>query len=144
MSHSTSNLHGLAERLIEFDAIENKNNDDRTSCFFACERLRSPLTHLMGAAGFHALLARSQVLAKEEAGWLQTIRLNPDGSFEGLDEALLQQTPDEQADGKVAMLTQLLGLLVAFIGVTLTMNLVSQIWPNFPLDASSFEDTEKQ
>ena len=46
--------------------------------------------------------------------------------------------PEDVAEGGVALLAQLLGLLVAFIGESLTLRLVHDIWPAVPLSDLDF------
>jgi len=98
--------------------------------FYVCEKLRPPLATLMGNAGFHALLSRALLLAQGEVPWLKSVRVNADGSFEGLAELDRQLGPQEIAEGRIVLLAQLLGLLVAFIGEDLTMRLTLEIWPS--------------
>jgi len=61
-----------------------------------------------------------------------------DGSLEGLEELHVQLDLDEFFEGRIVLLTQLLGLLVAFIGENLTLRLVREVWPNVPLDNLDF------
>jgi hypothetical protein len=49
---------------------------------------------------------------------------------------------DETLKGGASLVAQLLGLLVTFIGVALTMRLVRDIWPDAPYDSTDSE-TEK-
>jgi hypothetical protein len=50
-----------------------------------------------------------------------------------LKELHTQVDPVEYIEGKVVLLAQLLGLLVALIGPGLTSSLVGEIWPKIPL-----------
>jgi hypothetical protein len=52
--------------------------------------------------------------------------------------------PAEIFDGRVVLLAQLLGLLVAFIGERLTLSLVREIWPRIPLNDLDFGNGDKK
>lgn len=101
--------------------------------FSAFEKLRQHLAKLVGIAGFHSLLARSLVLATPKALWLLGVRVGSDGTLEDfhegdpLSEALV-------AEGCTALLAQFLALLVTFIGESLTLRLVQEIWPTVRLN----------
>ena len=49
------------------------------------------------------------------------MHVKADGSLEGVEEHHAQLDPDELFEGRVVLLAQLLGLLVAFIGENLTL-----------------------
>ena len=106
--------------------------------FTVVEKLRPPLTNLMGMAGFRALLARSLTLAAAEVVWLRVVQLNADGTWEGLDELEAQVGPADFLEARVVALAQLIGLLVAFIGKNLTLRLVGEIWPSLSLNELDF------
>jgi hypothetical protein len=97
----------------------------------------------MGNGGFHALLARALALAKTEVSWLRPVHVNASGSMEGLRELQTQLSPDEFLEGRVVLLAQLLGLLVAFIGEKLTLRLMREVWPKVPLDDLDLENKGK-
>jgi hypothetical protein len=108
-----------------------------------CEKLRSPLSTLMGNAGFRALLARALLLASSEIPWLREVQVTPGGSLR-LDEVNSQVDPAMIADGGVETLAELLGLLVAFVGEKLTVQIVCEVWPELPRnDHSSVEDSNE-
>jgi hypothetical protein len=83
----------------------------------------------MGTTGFCALLARALKLAGAEVPLLRALQVNTDGSLEGLDNLEAQADPQELAKGRVVLLAELLGLLVVFIGQSLTLRLVREVWP---------------
>ncbi|HEY0257068.1 MAG TPA: hypothetical protein VGC39_06470 [Candidatus Methylacidiphilales bacterium] len=72
-------------------------------------------------------------MAGAELPRLRAVRVKDDGTFDGLDELHLKLKPAEFLECRVALLTQLLGLLVAFIGEILTIRLVREVWPKVPL-----------
>jgi len=104
--------------------------------FHCCEKLRPHLATLMGDGGFRALLSRA--LADTEVPWLRAVHVKPDGSLGGLEELHVQLDLDEFFEGRIVLLAQLIGLLVAFIGENLTLRLVREVWPNVPLNDLDF------
>ena len=99
---------------------------------------------LMGSVGFRALLLRALALATVEVPWLRAVEVKGDGSLAGLEELQAQLAPEETAEGRVVLLTQLLGLLVAFVGENLTVRLVSEVWPKLPLNDSEIDNRDEQ
>jgi len=97
-------------------------------------KLRLHLAPLTGNAGFRALLSRAVALASPEVPWLPGVNVKSDGSLEGLDKLDGQYDPKEIAAGRVILLAQLLGLLVAFIGETLTLRMLRDLWPQLSRD----------
>jgi hypothetical protein len=128
-------MRDFAERLIAHETRENKSSETKTSGpFLVGEKLRPHLAPLMGNVGFRALLSRALALANAEVPWLRAVHVKADGSFQGLDELGAQVDPDEIFEGRVVLLAQLLGLLVAFIGEDLTLRLVREVLPKDHLD----------
>src|ERR1022692_3070860 len=114
MSRATPKMRDLAERLIAYETKGNKSSGTKTAgLFLVGEKLRLHLTALMGNVGYRALLSRALALANAEVPWLHAVHIKADGSFEGLDELGAQVDPDEIFKGRVVLLAQLLGLLVA-------------------------------
>lgn len=97
--------------------------------FRVCERLRQPLGRLLGNGGFRALLSRAQALAGAEVNWLRDLRIKADGSLEGLEEAEAKLDSRAVAEGEIVLVSQLLGLLITFIGPALTLRMLHDIWP---------------
>ena len=128
-------MQDFAKRLMAYEALGNKSSE--TTALVAVRvaaKLRSHLTTLMGHGGFQALLLRALALAVAEASWLRAVRVTADGSLEGLEELHARLDPNEFFKGGVALLAQLFGLLVAFIGENVTLRLVREVWPKMPLD----------
>ena len=126
----------FARRLIVQETLENKSRGAETpEAFHASDRLRPHLATLMGNNGFRALLMRSLALANAEVPWLRAVHVKADGSLDGLKALHLHLGPEEFLEGRVFLLAELLGLLVAFVGPNLTEHLVGEIWPqNSPAD----------
>jgi len=139
MSRATPKMRDFAERLIAHETRENKSSETKTSGpFLVGEKLRPHLAPLMGNVGFRALLSRALALANAEVPLLRAMHIKADGSFDGLDELGAQVDPDEIFKGRVVLLAQLLGLLVAFIGEDLTLRLVREVWPKLSLNNLDF------
>jgi hypothetical protein len=128
-------MRNFAKRLVAYETLGNKSSGPKiTEAFQACEELRPHLATLMGNAGFRALVSRSLTLAGAEVPWLRAVNVTSDGSLEGLDKLGDRLDPVEIAEGKVVLLAQLIGLLMAFIGEKLTVRLLREVWPKLSVD----------
>lgn len=133
----STNVKQFAHRLIEFEtgtATAASVGDHKSPAFCVCEKLRQPLSRLAGVAGFRSLLSRALALASGELRWLKAIHIAADGSLKGWDDTQAQLSPHEIREGEVLLVTQLLGLLVTFIGEGLTMRLLLDAWPDVAFD----------
>lgn len=72
---------------------------------------------------------RSLALAGTEIPWLRSITVSVEGNLEGVHLPVGAPTPSEIYDGTVEQGAQLIGLLVAFIGEKLTLQLLAEVWP---------------
>ena len=132
-------MREFAERLMAYETKENKSSETKTpAACLVVDKLRPHLATLMGNLGFRALLSRALALANAEVPWLRAVDVDADGSLEGVDELGAQVDPDGIFDGCVVLLAQLLGLLVAFIGESLTLQLVREVWPKLSLNDLDF------
>ena len=135
MSRATPQMRAFAEVLIAHESSENPATAiKRPADFPVFEKLRSPLAMLMGNGGFRALLSRALALAAAEIPWLRTVHVNADGALAWDAELHPPLAPAEILEGRVVLLAQLLGLLVAFIGPGLTSRLIGEIWPKIMLN----------
>jgi len=100
----------------------------------AVETLRPKLSTLMGKSGFRALLARALALAVPEAPWLAGVQVNGDGFLERQVPDELKPDAEQIFAGHAALVAQLLGLLVSFIGEILMIRLVCETWPLLPVN----------
>ena len=116
----------LARRLLAYEADAGKNSEPPESAAFrVCEKLRRSLCSLAGVAGFRSLLSRALALARAEAPNLSVLQVAADGSIQGLDKLERQNDKDQVAQGGVILISQLLGLLLTFIGEAMTSRLVT-------------------
>jgi hypothetical protein len=134
----------LAQRLLSYEVVAGKNSEPAESAAFrVCAKLRRPLITLAGVAGFRSLLSRALTLARAEAPSLSAVQVAEDGSLKGLGE-LSSQTDKEQArDAGAILITQLIGLLLTFIGEGLTLRLIQDVWPEAAFDGRVFEKERK-
>jgi hypothetical protein len=95
-----------------------------------CEKLRLLLSKLAGAAGFQSLMSRALAMAKAEVPSLEAVQVRADGSLAGFDGGGQNQHAGAIGQGGVVVVAQLLGLLVTFIGDSLTLRLVRDAWPD--------------
>ena len=145
MNRATPQMRRIARRLLDAE-VRNAAEADFAGAFPAADKLRPSLAALMGRAGVSALFARSLALARAEMPWLEAARVDQAGAFEGLDALAAERPPDEYFEGMIILLAQILGLLVAFIGPSLTSRLVGEVWPQILFTERDFgkeDDCEK-
>ena len=138
MNQNVINLkvRDLAQRLLSSESTAENPCAANTSAVIINEKLRSGLIALAGTAGFRSLLARALTLAKREAPDLEGVQVKEDGSLEGLN--------GEETEGGTVLVAHLIGLLETFIGGSLTLRLLSDIWPDLSgADMNSEGETGK-
>jgi hypothetical protein len=123
----------LSQRLIAHE-LRSASGDGEAAraAFRVCEGLRRPLCALAGVAGYRALIARALALARGRSPWLAEVKIEPDGTlvFPADQANRLEDAEFARAGG--LLVAELLGLLSALIGETLTLRLVSNAWPDLP------------
>jgi hypothetical protein len=135
MSTAHPNIPDLARRLIALEAAQDRPSERHADeAVRACEKLRALMSKLVGAAGFRSLLSRALALAKAEVPSLGVVRIGADGSLEGFDEVEPDGDPGAAEEPGVILMARLLGLLVTFIGPSLTLRLVRDGWPDASWD----------
>jgi hypothetical protein len=91
------------------------------------ERLRRQFGAPVGADGFHALASRALALAKSESPQLSAVQITADGDLHGLGEVESAPGADEDGEGGVLLIAQLLGLFLTFLGETTTLQLIEDL-----------------
>jgi hypothetical protein len=135
MDRVSTQMRSFAKRLILCEAGGNQHvKMNAANAFAVCEKLRPQLATLMGNGGFRALLSRGLALASAEVPWLRDVHVESDGTLAGLEKLPASLELDEFLEGGVVLLAHLLGLLVAFIGESLTVRLAREVWPKARLD----------
>ena len=136
---ATVQMRDFIKRVIAFETRGNGPSGATTPVAFAvCEKLRPQWANLMGAIGFRTLLSRALKMASAEIPWLNEVRVRADGSLEATEKMDAQMDP-KTIEGSVALIIKLLGLLEGFIGETLAMRLMQDMWPRLPLNDSDSE-----
>jgi hypothetical protein len=137
-NRNSPKLKEFAQRLLAQEAASNESGGGTGAAFCICERFRISLANLMGSAGYRALLARAVALAGAEVPWLRGLHIRADSRLEDMAELVSKLTAQEIARGEVALVTELLGLLVTFIGPALTVQLMQEAWPEADLGEVEF------
>ena len=144
MSRASPSIRIFAERLIAHEAIGRKpSRPDAAGPVPVLAKLRPMLTTLMGSGGFRALLSRAVALTNADTVWMRAVHVKADGSLEGWAELATQVESEEFQQGGVTLLTHLLGLMVTFIGPTLTAHLLGEIWPKLSTSYLEWDNGEK-
>jgi hypothetical protein len=122
----------MAHRLI---AIERGGSlvapEDRDFSCSVCEKLRRPLSRLVGSAGVSSLVRRALTLAKRESPALHEVEVLEDGSLKGLEGDALQASD--------ILIAHLIQLLATFIGEGLTLRILRDAWPELDAMTGSLE-----
>jgi hypothetical protein len=120
----------LAQRLLANEAVSGETSlPPKSAAFRVYEKLRRHLCALAGVAGFQSLASRALTLARAEVPNLSAVQITVDGTLQGLDHLEPPIDSDEGGDG-VIFIAHLLELLFIFIGETLTLRLVQDVWPD--------------
>jgi hypothetical protein len=132
-------MRSVAVRLIEASSTTSSQTAHPVGLWIA--ELRPHLANLMGSGGFHALLSRALALAKEDMPCLHAVQVSATGALE-VGDAESRVDSKEFIEASVVLLAHLFGLLVAFIGENLTLQLVHEIWPKLLLRNFEFDGEE--
>lgn len=120
-------MRALAHRLLALEGRPQSATDEPADeAVRVFGRLRIALARFAGPDGFISLLRRALALARVNDPALQQVSVNADGSLAGLEQL--------SGEAAIAIITQLLGLLVTFVGESLTLRLVRDAWPDASLD----------
>ncbi len=125
-------MREFAARLIAHETGATSAQPGASPAFAVPNRMQTPVATLMGNGGHRALLMRALALAGAEVPWLRDVQVAIDGTLEGPDPPGEAVDPEEVLKGGVVLLAQLIGLLVAFIGERLTLQLVREVLPKLP------------
>jgi hypothetical protein len=138
-------IHHLARQLLAGEPPRaGSSHGDFDRAVRACEKLRTPLAKLAGAAGFASLLSRALALTKRQAPSLRSLRVEGDGLLAGFNEIRQDAKSADEARGEGTILVaELLNLLVTFIGEPLTLQLVREAWPDMPAETLTLSIKEK-
>ena len=88
----------------------------------------------MGRGGARALVARALFLASRDFPALRGVTANEHGTFVELDEAAVSLDDPDFREARVALLTELLLLLLQFLGPGMMLAIIRDAWPRAALD----------
>jgi hypothetical protein len=144
MSTAAPAIRHLARRLIAVEAARDESpGAPAGGAVRVCDRLRESLSRLTGVAGFRSLISRALALAKAEVPSLAPAQVRADGSLEGLDGSRHDQGAGSGGEAGVAVVAQLLGLLMTFVGEPLTLRLVRDAWPDASIPVTDAKGGEQ-
>jgi hypothetical protein len=132
-----SQMRDLANRLVAYEAAEGKVSEPMESAApRVYEKLRMRLSALAGVAGFQSLAFRALTQARSDAPGLWSVEVAADGSLKGLGglEPPADIDNDSAGEGGVVLIGRLLELLLIFLGEALTLNLITDLWPDAAVD----------
>jgi hypothetical protein len=130
-------MRDLARRLLAYEADAGKTLEPAESTTLRVyEKLRRCIGEFAGSAGFQSLANRALMLARLEVPSLSAVHVAADGILQGISEIEPPTNIEREGvcDGGVILISQLLALLLTFLGQALTMNLVREVWPDAVLD----------
>src|SRR5476649_1399272 len=105
--------HELAKRLLDYEAAAVDTSAPADSVVVrVCEKLRGPLSAVVGVADYRLMLSRALALAKVEAPGLGAVQVATDGSLQGLREISAQADENHIGEEGVVLIAQLLGLFL--------------------------------
>jgi hypothetical protein len=143
MANLPTGIEQLAAQLLALERPRAESANGQTDHLLQVfEKIRAPLVKLAGSAGFKVLLARAVALASRRDASLLHLRVEIDGALSGLDEVRRASNGSHSKDhawdhGGAIILAELLGLLVSFVGESLTLTLVREAWPDASKDPAT-------
>lgn len=126
----------LARRLLAGEAASGRPDAPGGAAIAACGRMGASLEKLIGPVGFRSLLSRSLAVTRTKLPALGPVAVRPDGSLEGFEAV----PPAEADEAAIALLAELLGLLATFVGETLALQIVRDVWPDAVADGEDGRD----
>ena len=140
----------LARRLLIYESEAGRSSEPEASpTLRVYEKLRQSLSAFAGIAGFQSLASRALALARSDFPDLNEVRVTEDGTLYGLGEIERRIDVDKAARAKqpseasIILIARLLGLLLIFLGETLTLSLLRAKWPEAALNDRNFENGRK-
>jgi hypothetical protein len=130
-------MRDLAQRLLSYEAdADNVSESVDFATLRVYQKLRQSLGELAGSASFYALASRALTLARSEVPSLNAVQVGRDGNLEGLSaiEPSIKVEQDQVDEGRVILISRLLGLFSIFLGDALTLSLLRGAWPAVALD----------
>lgn len=139
MTDAVSTMRRIAKAIVSSGFIERSSESNVPSP--SLNDLRPNLLILMGRGGLRALAARALFLASRSAPALRDVKVDEGGAFVGLDESHAGPSERDLQDARVVLLTEILLLLLQFIGLGMTMAVITDTWPDAELDTGDLSET---
>ncbi len=138
MSLTSVVIKNIGQQLIAYESANGSvGSQPFADVITIFGKLQKILSKLAGISGYNSLLRRSLMMGKTKAKSLEMIQIRSDGALElNVAHAANSHLLLEESAGDI-LLTQFLGLLVTFIGETLTVNLLRDVWPNVPFEKAN-------
>lgn len=138
MDRPDSFARSLAQRLLASgDADLSRHEVYSLQLDEISEKLRLALSSSVGADGFTALLRRALTLAQKECEVLRPVTVASDGRLEG--SRSLDISAQVYQEAALVLSTHVLHLLVTFVGESITLHMLRDLWP----EVSRVESTNK-
>jgi hypothetical protein len=129
-------IRAVAQQILAQEAAaDDPPKQKSASSLLAIERLRRPLSALTGVGGFYALMKRALVLARAQTPDLIGVHLKSDGSLDD-QTGIIDQVPFAGLE----LTSALLGLLATFVGESLMLRIVLDIWPVLTAPATEISE----
>lgn len=133
---ASATLRQLARRVLAQRAGKAHGVESLTlAANTAYEDLIRVSAPVIGQAGVNALIGRAGHLVRREFPWLTPVAVHdqPEGSFAQVIASLQKQDVAVATDAAASIFATFAGLLVTFIGESLTARLLARAWPDaFP------------
>jgi hypothetical protein len=131
----------LAERVIGWEKRAYKSaTPAKPVVAVVCEKLQPTLGVLMGNGGFRVLLTRALARATALEPSLKAARVTVEGTLE-IENGSIPLDEKKLEAGSIVLVAEILGLLTAFIGETLTIQFVREAWPKLQFTGTSKTDS---
>jgi hypothetical protein len=116
----------LARSLVVCEADASKTTlRARPATVRVYEALRRQLGSTMGVDGFQVVAARALALAQAQAPRLNAAQVAANGALRGLEE--IESPTDADREAGIALIAQLLGLFLTFLGEATTLRLIDDL-----------------
>lgn len=143
MTRATPQMRDFAARVVAFEARAHESSGSgNPAAFSICEKLRPHWANLMGNTGFRTLLSRALTTAQGKVALLRAVHVQADGLLAWSGKTEAQVNAGQVAAGSEVLLAELLGLFEGFIGDTLAMRLMQDVWPELARNDSD-SDSDK-
>jgi hypothetical protein len=126
----------LARKLLAYESSPRSTPlSTKPPSVAVCEKISVALTPLMGGAAFQSLLGRALKLAKQDSADLEAVTITDKRTLEGI--------TGSGTDAGAAVAASLLSLLVIFIGESLTLRLLHDVWPALNIADSNRTESDQ-